>query len=85
MIKVIRSMRYETVKNLSRSDFKRSYGVYPEIFELMVKVARVERMLQKKTGRNDKLTIEDQVLMTLSYWREYRKSNAPNRKNADKS
>ena len=38
----------------------------------MVKVVKVERMLQKKTGRKDKLTIEDQVLMTLAYWREYR-------------
>jgi len=65
-------MRYETAKNLSRSDFKRTYGVYPAIFEVMVKVAKVERMLQKKTGRKDKLIIEDQVLMTLSYWREYR-------------
>lgn len=72
MIKVIHSMKYETVTDLRRSDFKRLYGVYPEIFELMVKVVRVERMLQKKTGRNDKLTIEDQVLITLSYWREYR-------------
>ena len=71
-MRVIRSMRYETAKNLSQSDFKRTYGVYPEIFEVMVKVAKVERMLQKKTGRNDKLIIEDQVLMTLSYWREYR-------------
>lgn len=65
-------MTYETAKNLSRSDFKRTYGVYSEVFETMVKVAKVERMLQKRTGRNDKLTIEDQVLMTLSYWREYR-------------
>jgi hypothetical protein len=38
----------------------------------MVKVVKVERMLQKKTGRKDKLEIEDQVLMTLGYWREYR-------------
>lgn len=65
-------MRYESAKNLSRVDFKRSYGVYPETFQAMVKVVKVERMLQKKTGRKDKLTIEDQVLMTLAYWREYR-------------
>jgi hypothetical protein len=65
-------MRYETAKDFSQSDFKTTYGVYSQIFEVMVKVAKVERMLQKKTGRNDKLIIEDQVLMTLSYWREYR-------------
>ena len=71
-MRVIRSMRYETAKDLSQGDFKRTYGVYPQIFEVMVKVAKVERMLKKKTGRNDKLIIEDQVLMTLAYWREYR-------------
>jgi hypothetical protein len=65
-------MRYESAKNLGRQEFKRTYGVHSETFESMVKVVKVERMLQKKTGRNDKLTIEDQVLMTLSYWREYR-------------
>lgn len=65
-------MSYESAKNLSREDFKRRYGVHSETFDSMVKVAKVERMLQKKTGRNDKLSIEDQVLMTLSYWREYR-------------
>lgn len=65
-------MRYESAQKLSRSDFKRSYGVYPETFEAMVKVVKVERMLKKKTGRKDKLAIEDQILITLSYWREYR-------------
>lgn len=71
-MRVISRMKYETAKNLSQSDFKKTYGVEPAIFEVMVKVAKVERILQKKTGRNDKLIIEDQVLMTLSYWREYR-------------
>jgi len=63
-------MRYESAQKLTKSDFKRSYGVYPETFEAMVKVVKVERMLKKKTGRKDKLTIEDQVLITLAYWRE---------------
>jgi hypothetical protein len=48
-------MRYESAQKLSRSDFKRSYGVYPETSEAMVKVVKVERMLKKKTGRKDKL------------------------------
>lgn len=65
-------MKHQEAQNLTRSDFKRSYGVYGEIFQDMVKVVKVERMLQKKTGRRDKLAIEEQVLMTLSYWREYR-------------
>lgn len=65
-------MKYQEAQNLTKSDFKRLYGVYPEIFKAMVKVVKVERILQKKTGRRDKLTIEEQVLITLSYWREYR-------------
>jgi hypothetical protein len=65
-------MRYKEAQNLAKNDFKRNYGVYPDVFNDMVKVVKVERMLQKKTGRKDKLAIEDQVLIALSYWREYR-------------
>lgn len=43
-------MKYESAQKLSRGDFKRSYGVYPETFEAMVKVVKVERMLRKKTS-----------------------------------
>ncbi|WP_217652003.1 helix-turn-helix domain-containing protein, partial [Hydrococcus rivularis] len=38
----------------------------------MVKVLEAEKVLQKKTGRPSKLSAEDQILMTLEYWREYR-------------
>lgn len=65
-------MRYKEAQNLTKNDFKRNYGVYPDVFNDMVKVVKVERMLQKKTGRKDSLAIEDQVLIALSYWREYR-------------
>jgi hypothetical protein len=65
-------MRYQEAQTLTKSDFKRNYGVHPDVFNDMVKVVKVERMLQKKTGRRDKLVIEDQVLIALSYWREYR-------------
>jgi hypothetical protein len=57
-------MKYEEAIKLKRSDFKRTDGVYSEVFEDMVKGAKVERMLQKKTGRRDKLALEDQVLIT---------------------
>ena len=48
------------------------YGVYPEIFKDMVKVVKAEKVITKYTGRKDKLIIEEQILITLSYWREYR-------------
>jgi Helix-turn-helix of DDE superfamily endonuclease len=65
-------MSYEQVKNLKAPEFKRLCGVTPETFTQMVKVVAAEKVLAKKTGRPSKLSIEDQVLMTLEYWREYR-------------
>jgi hypothetical protein len=52
-------MHYKEVKKLSPAEFKRFCGVHPETFEQMVKVATVEKMLQKKPGRPSKLSIED--------------------------
>jgi hypothetical protein len=63
---------YEQVKNLEPTEFKRLCGVTPATFEQMVKVVAAEKVLAKKSGRPSKLSIEDQVLMTLEYWREYR-------------
>jgi hypothetical protein len=65
-------MNYKEVKKLSPAEFRRCCGVKPETFEQMVKVVAAEKMLQTKPGRPSKLSIEDQVLMTLTYWREYR-------------
>ena len=66
-------MSYEQVKELSPADFKRYCGVRPETFRRMVEV--VSHRLAKsrrKPGRPPKLPVEDQVLLTLEYWREYR-------------
>ena len=65
-------MSYDRVKNLEPTEFKRLCGVTPATFEQMVKVVAAEKILAKKSGRPNKLSIEDQVLMTLEYWREYR-------------
>lgn len=65
-------MTYKQVKNLKPTEFKRLCGVYPETFQEMVKVVAAEKILQKKTGRPSKVSVEDQILMTLTYWREYR-------------
>ena len=64
-------MTYEKVKNLNPEEFKRFCGVYPETFKDMVKVLAAEKVLQKKSGRPSKLSLEDQILMTLEYLREY--------------
>lgn len=62
-------MRYETVKQLKDTDFKRLTGVQRETFEFMLSV--VEEGI-RDFGRPPKLSRADQLLMTLMYWREYR-------------
>jgi hypothetical protein len=62
-------MRYETVKPLKDTDFKRLTGVQRETFEVMLQV--VEAGL-RGFGRPPKLSRADQLLMTRMYWREYR-------------
>ena len=66
-------MSYEKIKDLRPELFKRHCGVKPDTFEKMVAlVSDSIQKNQKKSGRPPKLSIEDQVLMTLEYWREYR-------------
>ncbi len=65
-------MTYEQVKNLKSTEFKRLCGVCSEIFKDIVTVLATEKVSQKKTGRPSKLSTEDQILITLEYWREYR-------------
>jgi hypothetical protein len=62
-------MRYETIKYLKDTDFKRLTGVQRETFEKMRKV--IEKGM-RDFGRPPKLSRADQLLMTLMYWREYR-------------
>ncbi|MFM6785699.1 MAG: transposase family protein, partial [Microcystis panniformis] len=65
-------MTYEQVKTLKPTEFKRLCGLYPDTFKDMVTVLKAEKVWQKKTGRPSKLSTEDQLLITLEYWREYR-------------
>ena len=64
-------MRYEKAGDLKESDFKRLCGVRKETFGTMCEV--VKEVLSRETrGRKSGLSVEDQVLLTLGYWREYR-------------
>lgn len=65
-------MIYEQVKSLKPEDFKRLCGIRPETFNQMLEAVRSPSQSKQKTGRPSKLTLEDQLLMTLEYWREYR-------------
>ena len=65
-------MSYEQVNRLKPEEFKRLCGVRPETFSQMLEVVRSLLLAKQKTGRPSKLSLEDQLLMTLEYWREYR-------------
>lgn len=64
-------MNYEDVRNLKDGDFKRLCGVTKETFSAMCQVV-LEYKQSNKRGRKSNLSIENQVLLTLSFWREYR-------------
>ncbi len=64
-------MNYEDVKNLKHGDFKRLCGVTKETFSAMCQAVS-EYKESNKRGRKSKLSIENQILLTLSFWREYR-------------
>jgi hypothetical protein len=66
-------MSYKQIKDLRPAEFKRYCGVEPETFKRMVELV-FNRLAKKrrKSGRPPKLIVEDQVLLTLEYWREYR-------------
>lgn len=62
-------MKYEKIKHKTDKDFKRLTGVPHLIFKRMVVTLNQEI---RNFGRPPKLSREDQLLMTLMYWREYR-------------
>ena len=66
-------MKYEKVKILSDEQFRRLTGVKRSTFDKMVKILEgANREKKAKGGRKNKLNIENQLLMTLEYIREYR-------------
>ena len=66
-------MKYEQVKFLLDEQFRRLTGVKRATFEKMVKILQDADTIKKaKGGRKNKLSLENQLLMTLEYIREYR-------------
>ncbi len=66
-------MTYLRYQQLKPEDFKRLCGVHHQTFACMVAVLEEQvELKKKKPGRPSKFSIEDQVLMSLEYWREYR-------------
>lgn len=65
-------MTYERLQQLRSSAFKRRCGVHRETFAEMVRVLRPVLNRKGKRGGQCKLSVEDQLLVALEYWREYR-------------
>jgi len=62
-------MRFLEVSEYGEQSFYRLTGVKRKVFELMVEVLT---QAHRAFGRPRKLSVEDQLLLTLCYWREYR-------------
>jgi hypothetical protein len=66
-------MRFENLKKLSDGQFRRLTGVKPKTFVTMVEIVKHADKIKKSFGgRPNKLNVEERVLMTLEYLREYR-------------
>jgi hypothetical protein len=65
--------RNEGIKTLADETFRRLPGVLPGTFEKMIEILRkAHKQKKQKGGRPNKLSIEDMLLISLEYWREYR-------------
>jgi len=64
--------KYEKASKLKDKDFKQIIGVQKATFKEMVEVLRVAYAEKhKRRGRHSKLPLEDQLFLSLKYWRQY--------------
>jgi len=55
------------------TEFKELFGVKKEIFhEMLAVLTEAREQRRRKGGPRPKLSVGDQLLLTLQYWREYR-------------
>lgn len=65
-------MPYTELQQLSDTEFKRLSGVSRNTFAEMVEVLQPQLDRQGRRGGQAKLSVEEQLLVALEYWREYR-------------
>ena len=66
-------MRYEDAQQLNAVQFRRLTGVKPCVFEQMAAVVREAHAAKKaRGGRPNKISVENMLMLTLEYYREYR-------------
>ena len=68
-----KTIKYYKVNKLNNQDFRRVVGVKRDTFKEMVKVVRNHyRQKKAKGGTNKSLSANDETLLMLEYYREYR-------------
>ncbi len=68
-----KTIKYRKVNKLVDEDFKRVVGVSRDTFKEMVKVVRkYYRQKKSKGGTKKSMSANDETLMMLEYYREYR-------------
>ena len=66
-------MKYRETISLTEEQFRRLTGVKRPVFDKMLSVLRPAHALKKaRGGRPNKLSLEDTLMMSLEYLREYR-------------
>ena len=66
-------MKYETIQLLKEEEFRRLTGVKRKTFDEMAALLSAAKEKQKaQGGKPNGLVIQDELLMMLGYWREYR-------------
>lgn len=65
-------MRWQNIKKLSNNQFRRVSGVKKTTFLKLVDLLRSKWILRRRAGGpRPKLSLENQLLLVLSYWRNY--------------
>jgi hypothetical protein len=66
-------MKYEKMKKYGEGKFRRVTGMRRRTFNKMIEIIEAaEKIRRSKGGPKPSLMIEDMLLATLEYWREYR-------------
>jgi len=65
-------MRWRNIKNLHSGQFRRVSGVKRSTFLKLVELLKPKWNLRRKAGGpKPRLSLENQILLTLNYWRNY--------------
>ena len=72
-IREVMQMKYEHMLKLNEEQFRRISGVRKSTFEKMIEIlSTAEEIRRSKGGPKPRLSLEDSLMATLEYLREYR-------------